>query len=525
MKPTLWLTSDHDSGPQPAREKTDDGTFRPLGEIRRHWAVYLGLVIALIVWCAVDVAPRARIIPDQIHLHMTDFTVYTEAAKAMFDGRDPYATTNVRGWPYIYPPLFALLVSPLAPLPEPWQAAVFFVICAGFAFGGYCEVRWLLDLVRTRDGADRKSESLILILAGAAAAFPTLNCLQRGQAGLFLLYPLLAGLRLALGRQSVVRWIAAGGLLSLAAVAKLTPALPVATLQFMLLIQALIRSDLRSRFAWVTAGTLGGALVYLLLFPGLLVGWNRNITYLETFYHEVICKVDDVRTSDFGGNVSSKRNQSFSNASFRLGNWLAARAGRGPDDLLAEVPGTPMPMDHPRVRQVQLAVRLLALAVLLAAAAIAATRESRQATLAAFGLALVATFVVSPVARGHYFLLWLPGAVFLPLWLTREGHPAARRCALLPALLCILHYVAMDFTARVGLLGLGTTVWFFAGAVRLIEVSLAAPAHCGAATSELQARFVDQSLPDPRDWPIRSGLPHRGNPQAGDDPADQRSAA
>ncbi|MFN8856160.1 MAG: hypothetical protein ACK50P_11385, partial [Planctomycetaceae bacterium] len=102
--------------------------FRLRSDVRTHWAVYLGVFLALLIWCAVDVMVRARVDPEKPSLHMTDVTVYTEAAKAILAGEDPYQVTNIRGWPYIYPPLFAVLMSPLAPLPEPWQAAVWFWI-------------------------------------------------------------------------------------------------------------------------------------------------------------------------------------------------------------------------------------------------------------------------------------------------------------------------------------------------------------------------------------------------------------
>ena len=118
-------------------------TYRPSAEIRRHWAVYLGLIVALGIWCSVDVARRARVDPRQPALHMTDFTVYTEAGKAFFDGREPYEVSNIRGWKYLYPPLFALLVAPLAPLAPPVQATVWFVASALMAVGCYFECRRL----------------------------------------------------------------------------------------------------------------------------------------------------------------------------------------------------------------------------------------------------------------------------------------------------------------------------------------------------------------------------------------------
>jgi len=171
--------------------------------VRRHWAVFLGLVIALAVWCALDVSRRARIDPARPHLHMTDLTVYTEAGLAFFDGREPYEVSNIRGWKYLYPPLFALLIAPLGHLPPVWQATVWFLVSALMVFGIYFECRRLVFSLAgsAREGTafevrpqllvvnESKTADLdgappvkigIYVAAGAAALFPALNCLQRG---------------------------------------------------------------------------------------------------------------------------------------------------------------------------------------------------------------------------------------------------------------------------------------------------------------------------------------------------------
>jgi len=51
----------------------------------------------LAVWGWFDVRVRGTIDPNSA-IHKTDFTVYTEAGAAFFDGRDPYKVTNPRGW-------------------------------------------------------------------------------------------------------------------------------------------------------------------------------------------------------------------------------------------------------------------------------------------------------------------------------------------------------------------------------------------------------------------------------------------
>ena len=81
-------------------------------------------IVALTIWGYVDVRGRGEIVPGDIEAHSTDFTVFTEAGAAFLDGRDPYRVTNPRGWFYLYPPLFALLVSPSASLDSKSQVVL-----------------------------------------------------------------------------------------------------------------------------------------------------------------------------------------------------------------------------------------------------------------------------------------------------------------------------------------------------------------------------------------------------------------
>ena len=52
-----------------------------------------------------------------LHSRMTDAGVYLRAAWAVRNGKDLYSITDDRGWHYVYPPLFAVAMSPLADPP------------------------------------------------------------------------------------------------------------------------------------------------------------------------------------------------------------------------------------------------------------------------------------------------------------------------------------------------------------------------------------------------------------------------
>ena len=192
----------------------------------------LALTATLIVWGLIDVRSRGRIEPDNLVEHRTDFTVYTAAGAACFDGRDPYAVTNARGWGYLYPPLLAILVAPLATLDPEWQVTVWFFVSLLLLWGCYRESALLVDWLTgtslrhgVRDGGGQSHfavktaqnwDSLrppdwLPWAAAIAAALPTLNCLQRGQVGVLQLYLLLVGLRLVVIPAGVRRDGAAGG--------------------------------------------------------------------------------------------------------------------------------------------------------------------------------------------------------------------------------------------------------------------------------------------------------------------------
>lgn len=445
----------------------------PSSHIRRHWAVFLGLAIGLTVWGAVDVARRAIVDPQRPALHMTDFTVYTEAGAAFFDGREPYDVANIRGWKYLYPPLFALLVSPLAHLTPPWQALVWFGLSALMAFGSYFECRRLIAACcepgngRNRDeelSGDRLASvpTWLFVTALVAPLFPALNCLQRGQMGLALIYPLLLGFRLVWVERSPVRQALGGLVLALPIALKLTPALPVAACLAALGVAGWAQWRSWKTVSLATGGVVAGCLVFFLLLPASLLGWNANLRHLQTWYVKVASRVDDVRSDDFGGDVASLRNQSLHNAVFRCGNWIAHALFDGPDDQKMNVRQGAMPMDAPIVGRLLTTARLAALAALTLVIVVAGRSRELLLISAAFGLACVATLVVSPVSRGHYFVFWLPSVVFVPLWFLRIGdRQKALVAAVIPAVLTAIHYVLLDYAGRAGLLGLGTTAWYF----------------------------------------------------------------
>ncbi|MBI3356421.1 MAG: DUF2029 domain-containing protein [Nitrospirae bacterium] len=430
---------------------------------------------------------RADLDPHNIGGHRTDFTVYTEAGAAFFDGREPYAVTNPRGWHYLYPPLFALLVAPLHALPTSWQGVTWFLLSLLMGAGCISECQKIVQRMQEAvDGSqppDRRNfPGWIVVATALALLFPFLDTLQRGQVGIAVLWPLLIGFRLISETQRTFWWFWGGALLALPVVMKVTPALPVSILLLQTFIAA-VRKERSSialrRFLHCVSGFMIGMIFFLLLVPTILIGWEDNIRHLETWYTGVAINERLGMTKNF--DPHSVRNQSLDNAVYRLGNWFAYTFTGGPDDQgtsLPTAPPTRFPMDAPIVRTILVVPRVL-LALLLIVVAIRwhwKTEGAGQVTV--FGLACAMSLPLSPISWGHHFVMLLPGMLFLP-WALYETHRSvARWLAISAAMLSLVHYSTLEFAGgiagRLGVLGIGITIWCTVAGIYLLRIK---PVH------------------------------------------------
>jgi hypothetical protein len=234
--------------------------------------------------------------------------------------------------------------------------------------------------------------------------------------------------------------------------------------------------------------------LFFLLIPGALIGWDANLRNLETWYRDVVVNVNDVRETDFGHDVASIRNQSLMNAVYRGGNWMNYQVFGAPDDRFVDALDDAyghMPMDVPAANRALHAIRLVVLGVLFLLALPVASSRDALGMACMFGLACVATLIVSPVARGHYFVMMFPAVLLVPLWFeSRQLHRQARWAAFAPVALSWMHYVLLDWTGRMGVLGIGTTVWFFA-----VSVWMARAARSVATAKSLDAAVTEHLRP------------------------------
>jgi hypothetical protein len=264
----------------------------------------------------------------------------------------------------------------------------------------------------------------------------------------------------------------AGGMaLAFAITLKLTPLLPAIFLVGQLVAQVWRPSAVpfaRGRVWSLSAGIALGLLLFFFVVPSLMVGWQANLRHIDSWKRAVLLRAGDGGHDDFAGNPHTLRNQSLSNAVYRLGNWTVHEFAGGADDRRLDEhgysPGTTV-MDAAVVGWALGAVRLALVGVLLIFGARMGGRDDEAGHAAGFSLACVVTLIVSPLARTHYFMLWLPAVIAPPIWLWRHQRRwAALTVATVPAILTLSHYLAMPIMGRLGVLGLGTTIWFLATA-------------------------------------------------------------
>lgn len=118
--------------------------------------IVLPLVAALILVTGFYFARRSG--SDSL-VYRNDFNVYYHAAREVLAGRDPYQSSLGDWTPYLYPPLLALLLTPLALLALPVAAYVWFLINAvSTSAAAWMSARLACDNPLPRDANQRADE-------------------------------------------------------------------------------------------------------------------------------------------------------------------------------------------------------------------------------------------------------------------------------------------------------------------------------------------------------------------------------
>ena len=208
-----------------------------------------------------------------------------------------------------------MLMAPLALLPMEEQTTVWFFISLAFCWGCYHECCRLIEIVCREDSEVnalwRRWFPWLGIAVVVAALLPTLNCLQRGQVGIMVLYLLLLGERLVLDGRTYRAWLVGGIVLALPAL-KIVPLLPAAFLIFLLLVdlakgrwQGGPRPQGSAGVGWCRPTVFWGDWFCSSSWPAMLVGWRANLHHLDTWRHFMFTKADDGGMDPRSGNSHS----------------------------------------------------------------------------------------------------------------------------------------------------------------------------------------------------------------------------
>jgi hypothetical protein len=205
---------------------------------------------------------------------MGDLGVYLRAGWAVRSGADLYSVTDDNDWHYIYPPLFAILMAPLADPPHgvelpgsvPYSAsvAIFYVLNVVLLFAGVHAVASALESSSAFPAVRGQRRFgarwwLLRILPVLVCLPPIGHTLMRGQVNILLL-ALVCGFVAALlrGRHQLAGWFLAGAI-----VLKIFPAY--------LLLYPLWRRDGRC-----LAGCAMGLVVGMFVIPVVTIGPART---------------------------------------------------------------------------------------------------------------------------------------------------------------------------------------------------------------------------------------------------------
>lgn len=457
----------------PPGASADRGGGRPVFLQRwEKWALVLAVFYLVLFGAVVELRSAF------LNYRKGDLGVFLRAAWAVRSGADLYDVTDDNGFHYLYPPLFAIVLTPLADppsgadrtgtLPYPVSVGIWYLLnLACLALAVHCLASALSQAVspRPRPGEEglgargdssaasralhfvprgvRKRWWILRLVPVLACMAPVGHTLMRGQVGLLLLLFLCAMTADFLHR----RRLRAGLWLAGAICLKVIPAF--------LLIYPLWRRDARA-----LAGCAVGLVFGLVLIPVAVLGPARTARcygrWTEVMLLPTLGKGEDRSRAKELHDMTATDSQSLL---VILHNTVYPERSTRPTQAA------------PLTRGVSLIVGGILTLLTLAAAG---RRRRRGATEAVFvGMLVLLMLLQSPVCHLHYFCLSVIPFMAITAWTSEHGRqPIGAGLALLTGFHFVAnalpHFPGLELLRDLGLAMVAALVLWLAGCLLLL---------------------------------------------------------
>jgi alpha-1,2-mannosyltransferase len=267
---------------------------------KMKWTV-VGLALVIVVVLGVLMVHRAAFSTEL----NSDFMTYRAAGWAVLTGSDIYEAQNSRGWPYVYPPPFAILMTPFAEMSAFTGSIIWYLLSVILVISS---VQMCVTMVRALGQFGRNPFWLYVLSFGMVLLWVGQGAVE-GQATILTLWLLMV----ALYRSQRGSDISGGTALAWAGLLK---AFPLALLAYFTW-----KKRWRLVRATMTALIIGG-----IALPSLVYGWQRNLTYWQEWAVAVAQPSLGVETLRLQSKVNDRvlspdnpRNQAMHAVLWRLG--------------------------------------------------------------------------------------------------------------------------------------------------------------------------------------------------------------
>ncbi len=383
---------------KPASASSQKTSSEPLSKLH---VIGLSLLLATVIIFGAITEYRSAFLKKR----MTDIGPYLRAAWSVRAGGDMYKVTDDRGWHYVYPPLFAILMTPLADPPHgedrtgylPYEATVglWYIITLALGVAG---IEILASSVEDQfrsltAGKERRFSQRwwALRIVPLLILMPAIGQAQgRGQVNLLIAFFLCCVAASTLkGRR-----LRAGLWLSAAICVKVIPAF--------LLAFPLWRRDWR-----MLSGSAVGLLVGLILVPLVVLGPARTASSYKSFYQEIIIAgISGDTGGSRGGELTGIRSTDSNSPMVVIHNLLYPDRNSRPK------------VAAPGVRAAHWTIAFIMLAITLLASGwkgrwYSGKVDATVAEVCFFSALIPLMFMTSPVFHPHYVSMALPVVMVL----------------------------------------------------------------------------------------------------------------